>query len=475
MNSKITLVCFFLFFGSTIKSQAQNLEKENPDTHFHNTSANPCISEEEYQLLQAECFTNIKNLGLDKVARKSTAATLLNWPLRGGNGLKEKDYHFIGAYVDHNKTVGAIKDYNCESNTYDGHQGTDIAIWPFGLYKMDNNHVEVIAAAAGTIVQKADGNFDKNCGKNALTANSIIIQHADGTYALYWHMKKNSVTTKKVGDAVIAGEYLGVVGSSGSSSGPHLHFEIRKTLAQTDYQDPFAGSCNLINANSLWVKQPEHTNPAVLKVSVNTTDIVAPGCPTTEISNESDLFSIPFQGNGLPAGYAKFYVFFREIPLASIIDLKILNPDNTVFSSWAYNATTFYKNAYFGWSKKLPATNGIYTFQAIYNGKKTEHKFEITSTTLGVSELVNTSANFLDVYPNPASQIITVKGDDLSNGYCKIAIKNISGQEVISTETTATEGYIQKEISVAELSNGIYFVSIENINGRIIKKVIIQH
>jgi len=40
------------------------------------------------------------------------------------------------------------------SNTYDGHHGTDIAIWPYSFYKMDNNQIEVIAAAAGTITQK---------------------------------------------------------------------------------------------------------------------------------------------------------------------------------------------------------------------------------------------------------------------------------------------------------------------------------
>ena len=90
---------------------------------------------------------------------------------------------------------------------------------------MDNNQVEVIAAAAGTIVDKADGNFDKNCGSNNLMANYLVIQHTDGSRVLYFHMKKNSLTTKAIGQPVALGEYLGVVGSSGNSSGPHLHFE----------------------------------------------------------------------------------------------------------------------------------------------------------------------------------------------------------------------------------------------------------
>ncbi len=144
------------------------------------------------------------------------------------------------------------------------------------------------------------------------TANSIIIQHADGTYALYWHMKNGSVTSKTVGQTVEVGEYLGVVGSSGSSSGPHLHFEIRTSAASNSYKDPFSGTCNLLNATSWWASQKAHTNPAIFKVSVNTTDLVAPGCPTTETPNESDSFTIPFQGAGLAPGYAKFYIFCEK-------------------------------------------------------------------------------------------------------------------------------------------------------------------
>jgi murein DD-endopeptidase MepM/ murein hydrolase activator NlpD len=81
---------------------------------------------------------------------------------------------------------------------------------------MDNNLVEVIAAAPGTILAVHDGEFDRNCTSNSLTANYIMIQHADGSQALYWHMKNVSVTTKTVGQTVTAGEHLGVVGSSGS-------------------------------------------------------------------------------------------------------------------------------------------------------------------------------------------------------------------------------------------------------------------
>jgi murein DD-endopeptidase MepM/ murein hydrolase activator NlpD len=321
----------------------------------------------------------LKKLGLDKVQQSSyqTLATSLIWPIKASANLFDVGYHFIGAYVDQNAAAGQVKDFNCGNNTYDGHRGTDIAAWPYGFLKMENNLVQVVAAAPGTIIQKADGNFDRNCVSNSLTANSIIIQHADGSQALYWHMKKNAVTSKTVGQTVEAGEYLGIVGSSGSSSGPHLHFEIWSGNTNATYKDPFSGACNLLNANSWWASQKPAIDPAVMRVSVATTDLVMPGCPTTETPNESNSFTVPFQGASLPAGYAKFYIFMRDMPANAAIDLKILNPNGTTFNSWTHTVPSFSKISYWGWSKTLPVTPGLYAFQASYNGNICSWPFEI--------------------------------------------------------------------------------------------------
>lgn len=55
--------------------------------------------------------------------------------------------------------------------------------------------------------------------------NYVIIKHEDSTSAAYWHMLYNSVIVKP-GDTVEAGQPIGRVGSTGFSSGPHLHFEV---------------------------------------------------------------------------------------------------------------------------------------------------------------------------------------------------------------------------------------------------------
>ncbi len=56
-------------------------------------------------------------------------------------------------------------------------------------------------------------------------ANRIIIEHNDGTVAIYGHLKPDGVLVKP-GDKVSAGQRIGFSGNTGYSTGPHLHFEV---------------------------------------------------------------------------------------------------------------------------------------------------------------------------------------------------------------------------------------------------------
>lgn len=60
--------------------------------------------------------------------------------------------------------------------------------------------------------------------------NSVYILGDDGWYYIYGHVAKNSITVKK-GQKVKAGVAIAKIGSSGASTGPHLHFEVRKKLS----------------------------------------------------------------------------------------------------------------------------------------------------------------------------------------------------------------------------------------------------
>lgn len=89
----------------------------------------------------------------------------------------------------------------------------------------------IIAAKDGIVVyssknisQCPTGFYGSTCGGG--WGNYVKIKHSDGYYTLYAHMEQNTVTVK-VGEAVKQGQVIGKVGSSGSSTGPHLHFEVR--------------------------------------------------------------------------------------------------------------------------------------------------------------------------------------------------------------------------------------------------------
>lgn len=184
-----------------------------------------------------------------EVDRSSLRDTLLfHDPLGNGGMIKLNDSirHHIYNYVDRNSTYGQVLDYNCMSVTYDGHDATDIGIG--GLYYMDEMKTPILAAGPGIVSYTHDGEFDRNIYWDYSTVgNAVIVSHADGTDTQYWHMKKNSVAVS-IGDTVATGDTLGFVGSSGISTGPHLHFAVKNESNQTI--DPWEGPCN--NNQSRW-------------------------------------------------------------------------------------------------------------------------------------------------------------------------------------------------------------------------------
>ena len=82
-----------------------------------------------------------------------------------------------------------------------------------------------MAIALGTPVYASQGGRVKVSGWNNLYGNYVIIDHGNGYQSLYGHMSKRNC---KAGDYVNQGVIIGLVGSTGYSTGPHLHFTIYK-------------------------------------------------------------------------------------------------------------------------------------------------------------------------------------------------------------------------------------------------------
>lgn len=82
-----------------------------------------------------------------------------------------------------------------------------------------------IGAPTGTPVVAADGGTVITAGWSSVGyGNLVVIRHADGFGTLYAHLSSIDVSP---GDAVARGQRIGAIGSTGRSTGPHLHFEIQ--------------------------------------------------------------------------------------------------------------------------------------------------------------------------------------------------------------------------------------------------------
>lgn len=155
----------------------------------------------------------------------------------------------FSALYDHDAGSG-VKDYKCAtgSSTYDGHQGTDFrAVIGTSVY----------AAAGGGLYYRyngcpTNGYLGSTCGGGF--GNHARIDHegnetdGSGWVTIYAHLQQDTVVYPS---SVACGALIGKSGTSGSSTGPHLHFEVRKYAYPNN--DPFSGACG--RSVSLWVNQ----------------------------------------------------------------------------------------------------------------------------------------------------------------------------------------------------------------------------
>ena len=90
-----------------------------------------------------------------------------------------------------------------------GHNGVDLA---------DSIGTPIFAVADGEVI------IARTSGWNGGYGRYIVVSHANGTQTLYAHLSELEVS---VGDSVAKGQTIGLMGSSGESTGSHLHFEVR--------------------------------------------------------------------------------------------------------------------------------------------------------------------------------------------------------------------------------------------------------
>ena len=305
----------------------------------------------------------------------------LQWPLRARAGYRDPDYHGISNFVDLNPAFpNQLLDYACGARTYDqangtNHAGIDYFLFPFAWQMMDAQLIEIAAAAPGTIIHKVDGWNDRSCTNNYSDSwNAVYVQHGDGTVAWYGHMKIGSLTTKPVGASVVSGEYLGLVASSGFSSGPHLHFELRGSNAPgAQIFEPHNGTCR--TGASLWSVQRPYRDSGINKLATH----FAP--PDFTVSCPNPGQETPnFRNNFNPGVDTLIVAAYYRDQLNGAQTTYRLRHGNDPPTTWQGTSNSDYAASYWYWSwTPLPANTarGIWIFEATFNGRTYYHEYTV--------------------------------------------------------------------------------------------------
>lgn len=455
MNSKITLLIIALAFAEICIAQI----KTTPDgkgNYTFNPENTPCITQEQKQHIHQELQASIQSLREENRLMYNHTQRgnhpLFIWPVQSAADTDYNSVWGISNYVDHNTNgPNLLEDYNCGTRTYDtqdgyDHQGLDIYLWPFSWKMMDEGAAEIVAAAAGQIIYKSDGNFDRSCDFSTTTPwNAVYIMHSDGSIAWYGHMKNGSTTSKGLGATVAQGEYLGTVGSSGISTGPHLHFEVYDHNNQLI--DPYDGTCNMMNPDSWWQSQKPYLNPGINAVFTQTSPTNFSSCPNQESTYLSDIFDTD--------DTIYFMAYLRDQLNGTTGNFRILRPDNSVLNAWDYDFDIDYYSSWVYWFYSgVFDMNGIWTWEVTYAGETVTHSFEVT----GVLSVDEPSLYDVKVYPNPVNDILILNSDQ---PIIKTHITDILGKSILTLENSS-EGITS--INTTTLSKGVYFIRIEGVD-----------
>ncbi len=173
------------------------------------------------------------------------ADRLVVWAKCGGRAL-EKEVRLV-PYESRNRYAFPLKGVFLVTDTYpsvNSHRWCRNSEFAFDVGRFSRSLKEsvikgepVYAACGGVVEEVFDGledtgeatdmeEIERRYGEHArIDGNHVLIRHENNEYSLYAHLSRKSILVR-AGEAVASGQQIGLVGSSGSSYVPHLHFHV---------------------------------------------------------------------------------------------------------------------------------------------------------------------------------------------------------------------------------------------------------
>ena len=337
-----------------------------------------------YEVIAERVEANRAALGLDNGAAEPerTDFERLLFPVRARANATPFRVHLVTNYVDHDAYgPGFLRDYECGVRTYDlpggyDHAGTDFVASTFQEVSTEAGWMEVIAAAGGVVLDRHDGEPDRNArGRNeSVISNYIVIRQDDGMEVFYYHLARDSVVPLEIGERVQAGDYLGLAASSGTSSEPHLHFQMHHPARFQRIVDPYGGPC-ASGPEPVWQHQHDYTDPVITGIF---THDAAPVRPSQYGQPEAAHFRQSFA-----PGEAVFAsVFVRDQAQDVAAETDMLDPAGNVVASDSFLGPVFplafVNHSVFSYTLPLDAPSGTWRIRTRYAGDIRERAFYVS-------------------------------------------------------------------------------------------------
>lgn len=203
----------------------------------------------------------------------------------------------------------------------------------------------VIAARSGTVeyptsmdqVQFGTGSLDSNDGGQY--GNYVKIRHSDGTVTIYAHMYANSITVKS-GETVEQGQVIGKVGTSGRSTGVHLHFEMR---------DP-----NNVKIDPLQYVNPNNPRPISYGGSGNSFSLIETALSKAEFVSKMNDYATRSGNSAFKTNFADHAEEIYDVSKEAGVNPELVVVTAGSEQSWKLSPECQYTNNYWG----LGITNG---------------------------------------------------------------------------------------------------------------------